>query len=323
MAKARSAKNAAKCSPSGDRGPSSEASARPNSRQWCSLAWNISLAGWPPSKSVELLPFQRLAVRALRCWGFWLLKSGSPAPHEARTLLGASAGISRIRLLVKPTRAVPPKGDVPHRQPLDRAEALAKLGGCSGAVQMRTLSGGRVQSGSERGNRGDGVHRGSQRRRIRRRRAPATGRPCPGAAHFTQAATNTLELSFRRTRREWREDLMTLLGESWSWQRHAKEHLLHHCGSFPNFAMGHRGWSKEPSTRAESEDWNASTRCCVRHTGLQRRTVAKPKVKSEHPFRRRTTICKSRFVPRRNRPCKRNSQDREAKAQRPKMAGQN
>ena len=27
-----------------------------------------------------------------------------------------------------------------------------------------------------------------------------------------------------------REDLMTLPGESWSWQQHAKEHLLHHCG---------------------------------------------------------------------------------------------
>ena len=27
-----------------------------------------------------------------------------------------------------------------------------------------------------------------------------------------------------------REDLMTLPVESWSWQRHAKEHLLHHCG---------------------------------------------------------------------------------------------
>ena len=27
-----------------------------------------------------------------------------------------------------------------------------------------------------------------------------------------------------------REDLMTLPGESWTWQRHAKEHLLHHDG---------------------------------------------------------------------------------------------
>ena len=29
-----------------------------------------------------------------------------------------------------------------------------------------------------------------------------------------------------------REDLITLPGESWSWQRHAKEHLFHHCGCF-------------------------------------------------------------------------------------------
>ena len=29
-----------------------------------------------------------------------------------------------------------------------------------------------------------------------------------------------------------REDLMTLPGESWSWQRHTKEHLLHHCSHF-------------------------------------------------------------------------------------------
>ena len=25
---------------------------------------------------------------------------------------------------------------------------------------------------------------------------------------------------------------MSILGESWSWQRHAKAHLLHHCGHF-------------------------------------------------------------------------------------------
>ena len=43
-------------------------SAKPNSRQRCSLIWKISLAAWPPSKSVELLPSRRLAVRALQCW---------------------------------------------------------------------------------------------------------------------------------------------------------------------------------------------------------------------------------------------------------------
>ena len=54
-------------------------------------------------------------------------KSSSPALHETRTLCGAGADISRIRLPVKPSRAVPPKSDVPHRQPLDLAEVLAKL----------------------------------------------------------------------------------------------------------------------------------------------------------------------------------------------------
>ena len=46
-----------------------------------------------------------------------------------------------------------------------------------------------------------------------------TRHECPGviiAAHETRV----------------REDLMTLPRESWSWQRHAKEHLLHHCGHF-------------------------------------------------------------------------------------------
>ena len=55
------------------------------------------------------------------------LASGAFAVHEARTLLGAGAGISRVRLLVKPTRAVPPKSDAPHRPHLDLADVLAKL----------------------------------------------------------------------------------------------------------------------------------------------------------------------------------------------------
>ena len=47
-------------------------------------------------------------------------KSSSPALHEARTLLGASACISCIRLIFKPTRAVPSKSDALH-------EVLTKL----------------------------------------------------------------------------------------------------------------------------------------------------------------------------------------------------
>ena len=51
-----------------------------------------------------------------------------------------------------------------------------------------------------------------------------------------------------------RKDLMTLPGESWSWHRHTKEHLLHHCGR-----------CRTPrrviviSTRAESEESSAGT----------------------------------------------------------------
>ena len=112
---ARSANRAAKRSaPSG-------VSAKPNSRQRCSLTWNTLLAGWQPSKSVELLPFQHRAVPAA------LRKSSGPASREARILLRAGAGISRIRLLAMPSRAVLPKSDVPPRQPLDIAEVLAKL----------------------------------------------------------------------------------------------------------------------------------------------------------------------------------------------------
>ena len=47
-------------------------------------------------------------------------KTSGPALQEANTA-------SRIRILVKPVRAVPPEGDILPRQPLDLAEVLAKL----------------------------------------------------------------------------------------------------------------------------------------------------------------------------------------------------
>ena len=50
-------------------------------------------------------------------------KSSRSALHEARTLLGAGASISRTRPPVTPTCAV----DVPLRPPLNLAEVLAKL----------------------------------------------------------------------------------------------------------------------------------------------------------------------------------------------------
>ena len=54
-------------------------------------------------------------------------KSSIPARQETRTLLGAGAGISRIRFPVDPIRTVPSKSDAPHRQPLAPLEVLAKL----------------------------------------------------------------------------------------------------------------------------------------------------------------------------------------------------
>ena len=146
--------------------------AQPNSRQQRSLTWKNLLAGWPPSKSAGLLPFQHRAVRALLCWEFRLFRESQAAQRYTRLALclGPLPGISCIRLPVKPARAVPPKSDVPLRRPLDLAAALAKLA--------------TVRSRSGCGNNRNGVHRG-QRRQIRRQRAPATGRPCHGAAHST------------------------------------------------------------------------------------------------------------------------------------------
>ena len=92
-----------------------------------------------------------------------LRKSSSPALHEARTLLGASAGISRSRPPVTPTRAVTPKYG-------------------TGRTQELTITGERVRSGYGSGNNGNEVYRGL-RRRIRRDRAPAARRPRSGGTH--------------------------------------------------------------------------------------------------------------------------------------------
>ena len=153
--------------------PLRSVSANPNSRQQCSLTWEVSLAGWPPSKSVDLLPFERLCSSSVAMLGISAAsrKTSGPAVHEARTLLGANAGNSRTRLPVKPTRAVPPKGGVPPRQPLDLAEVLVKLAAVLDKPRSsRSLTRGRVRSGSRCGTNGDGIHRCSHRRRIRRRR---------------------------------------------------------------------------------------------------------------------------------------------------------
>ena len=117
--------------------------------------------------------------------------------------------------------------------------SACEIDNSSGKARKRTLSGGRVWSGSGCGNNEAGVHRGFQRRRIRRRRAPTAGRPCPGGTH-----------SMRPPRIPWIDHSGTqdestggsddLFVEFGSWERHAEEYLLHHLGSSPQFARGHR-----------------------------------------------------------------------------------
>ena len=68
--------------------PLRSVSAKPKSRQQCSLTWKISRAGWPPSKAAGLLPSRRLvAVRALRCWEFLLPRERQAAQRYMRLAL--------------------------------------------------------------------------------------------------------------------------------------------------------------------------------------------------------------------------------------------
>ena len=259
-----------------DRGPASEASA--NSKPRCSLMWRISLAGWSPSKSVGLLPSQRLAFQAWWCCEFLLpsWKTSSPALQEARTVLRAGAGVNRIRLLVKPARAVPPKGEVPPRPPLDQAKVLAKLAAVLDKPRSSRSGGGRIRSGSGRGNNGDGIHRCSQRRRIGRETVPATGRPCPGAIH--SALPSRMPWDYycgARDESAGRSDDSSrwILELATSRKGHPPPSSL---WSFQKLCTETSWRSQELSTRAESEDSNCSTRCCARSMGcsnLQRRTV--------------------------------------------------
>ena len=90
-------------------------------------------------------------------------------------------------------------------------------------------------------------------------RAPAARRPCSGGAHSVQPS--------------WilRSDHSSARGESarrsddssrgiQSWERHAEESPLHHCGHL------------ETSTRAESADSNGSTRYSIRSTDARVRS---------------------------------------------------
>ena len=110
----------------------------------------------------------------LGCPAAWR-KSSRSALHEARTLLGAGASISRTRPPVTPTCTVTSKSDVPLRQPLDLAGVLANL--ATVLDEQRSACSLEEEFGV--------TPRGVQRRRIRRRRAPAARRPRSGGAHST------------------------------------------------------------------------------------------------------------------------------------------
>ena len=196
--------------------------AKPISRQRCSLIWKISLAGWPPSKSVGLLPSRvMLEIPAAS------RKSSSPTLHEACTLLGAGAGISHFRLPDASSRGST-KNRCTSWPTSPPCRSTCKVRSSSGQAKKLTQRRGRTRGGSGRSNNGYGIHRCSQWRWIRRRRDPATVQCILRTRHeYPDVIIMAHETRVR-------EDQMTLLGESWSWQRHEKEHLHHHCGHFRN-----------------------------------------------------------------------------------------
>ena len=63
------------------------AGARPIFRRPCSPTWKDLLAGWPPSKSVELRPFQHRTVQVLRRWGCTLPRESRGVQHCTKLAL--------------------------------------------------------------------------------------------------------------------------------------------------------------------------------------------------------------------------------------------
>ena len=159
VAKARSARKTAKRSAPIGIAASSEDQCQAEF-QATMLAHTEEFAG-SPLKSAELLSPTSCSSRPAMLVPAASQKSSSPTFHEARTLLEAGACISRTRCPVRPVRAVPPEGDIPLRQPLDLAEALARLAGVLD-TQKLTLSQQRIRSGSGRGDNRGRAHRGSQ-----------------------------------------------------------------------------------------------------------------------------------------------------------------
>ena len=121
-------KNSERSAPRGLSPHLQSARVRPNFRTLSSPTWKDLPAGWPPSKSVGRAHSNTVQFRPCDAWDpAASRKTSSPASDEACTLLGAGAGISGIRVLVKPVCAFPSRSDAPSSiQPLGLAEVLAK-----------------------------------------------------------------------------------------------------------------------------------------------------------------------------------------------------
>ena len=206
--------------------------AKPNSRQQCSLTGRCRCqAGRPRSQwscsHANTVQFEPCDVGDSCCFAKVKQPSASRGSHPAwsrcrhqshpSSCQANSCGPTKRRSTSSPTSR-------PCR-------STCKAGCSSGQAQKLPFTGGRVRSGSRCGNNGNEVHRGSQWRRIRRKRAPATGRPCPRAA--PSAHQSRMLWSYHCGRRDesaGRSDESSR--KSSSWQRNAKEHPLHHCGHF-------------------------------------------------------------------------------------------
>ena len=190
--------------------------AKPTSRQQCCLTWKIPLAGVAALEVSGVAPFRPLAVRPCDV--------GIPA--ASRKTRGSHSAWGRRR-----GQSPSFSGQASSRGSFKRRCAILPASRWQQfwtSPETRAHSR-RIRSGSGRGNIGDGIHRSSQRRRIRTGELQRLGGHAQVQRAFYTLITNTLELSLRRTRREYG---MTLPAVSWSWQRHAKEHLHHHCGHF-------------------------------------------------------------------------------------------
>ena len=247
VAKAQSARKTAKRSaPSGIAGASSE-SPMPSrvSGPQCSLTCKNLQAGWPPSKSVELRPFQRRAVRALRCRGFLLLR-------ESR----AAQRFTKLALCLEPVQAsVASVSQANSRGPHQKATRLPANLSTNKLFQFWT--GPEAHAHGRKilelirvcGSRGDGVHQ------------PPRSRLCPGADHSTHPSRVpwSCHCGARDESAEGSDDsswgilelAATRKGTSPSPPR-----------SFPNFAKGHRDGHRSPG-RGQNRGVRMRARCVV------------------------------------------------------------